>query len=119
MFPLQLLEADYLDRMVGMDYPGMENSNSDRLAEILSTTYTIAGVSRANGGLQTYRFANGSAQVRAAVLRRGGHTDIRLFGLPQPMNKVNAIKWLEEKGYSAILPEDRGAILDKIRQGNW
>jgi hypothetical protein len=66
--------------------------------------FTIAGTSVLNGVL-TFRFATGTAKIRAAVLKRGGHTDINLIDLPQPMTKVNAVAFLETQGVTAILPK--------------
>lgn len=59
-------------------------------------TFTIVGVSTL-GRVTKTRFANGSVQSRAKVLTRNGHTDVRLFELPQAMSKDDARAWLEQK----------------------
>jgi len=59
-------------------------------------TFTIAGVSTQHGKTK-HRFANGSLANRAKVLARGGHTDIKLYDLPNPMTKDEARAWLEQK----------------------
>lgn len=67
-------------------------------------TYEIAGTSF-NKHVMTFRFADGKPSVRAGVLRRCGHTDIEFHVLPQPMTKVQAMRWLTANGHA------RGAIL--------
>lgn len=66
-------------------------------------TFTIAGVSTQHGKTK-HRFANGSLENRAKVLARGGHTDIKLYDLPNPMTKDEARVWLEQKFGAMIAP---------------
>jgi len=65
--------------------------------------FEIVGVSRANGVL-TFRVCNGNAKVRAAVLRRAGHTDISFEKLPQPMTRAEAVEHMRNKGIEALVP---------------
>lgn len=69
----------------------------------MSKLFTVAGTSRHNKIL-TYRFATGSAKVRAGVLRRNDHEEIQLLDLPEPMGKDDAIAWLNAQGIDAKLP---------------
>ena len=68
-----------------------------------SKTFTIAGVSTQHGKTK-HRFANGSKENRAKVLERGGHTDIKLYDLPNPMTKDEARAWLEQKFGAVVVP---------------
>jgi hypothetical protein len=56
-----------------------------------SETYTIVGVSTIPAGLVKFRVANGSAEARAKVLTRGGHTNVDLITLDSPMSKEAAV----------------------------
>lgn len=69
----------------------------------MSKLFTVAGTSRYNGTL-TYRFATGSAKARTGVLRRNDHEEIQLLDLPEPMDKDEAIAWLNSQGIDARLP---------------
>ena len=68
--------------------------------------FTIAGTSTLNGA-NTYRFATGKANVRAAKLKRHGHTDVDLVQLPNEMTKTDAIAYLVTLGRDAVLPTNR------------
>jgi hypothetical protein len=57
-------------------------------------TFTVAGTSIKNGTL-TNRFANGTAAARRSVLEKDNHSEIKLFDLPNPMTKEDAIAWLK------------------------
>lgn len=82
----------------------------------MSKTYTIAGTSVLRG-VRTYRFANGSAKVRAGVLKRNDHTEIELLDLPEPMEKTAAIQWLNAQGIDGTLPATgRGAAITPEEQ---
>ena len=69
-------------------------------------TWTVVGTS-VQRGEKTLRFANGAAADRYKVLDKAGCTEIRLFDLPSPMTKEQAVAWLEAQGETAIpvLPE--------------
>jgi hypothetical protein len=60
-------------------------------------TYTVAGTSIKKGE-KKLRLANGTAAAREAVLIKDGHTEVRLFDLPQPMSADAAARWLEAQG---------------------
>lgn len=66
-------------------------------------TYTIAGTSIINNK-RTYRFSNGKMNLRRNMLRHFGHRAIKLMELPEPMDKVHAIAWLNKQGIKASLP---------------
>jgi len=51
-------------------------------------TFTVAGVSKHKGEYKV-RFANDVMRVK--VLSKGGHEDIRLVELDEPMTKLNAV----------------------------
>lgn len=62
--------------------------------------FTVAGTSTLNG-VTKYRFAN--SLQREAVLRKGGHTDIKLVELPRAMNKQDAVTFLStQKGFDKV-----------------
>jgi hypothetical protein len=58
------------------------------------TVYAVAGTSITAEGLKTFRFSNGPIKQRAYMLRHGGHTNIKLFELPKPMDQLHAIAWV-------------------------
>lgn len=64
-------------------------------------TWTVVGTS-VQRGEKTLRFANGAAADRYKVLDKAGCTEIRLFDLPSPMTKEQAVAWLEAQGETAI-----------------
>lgn len=67
-------------------------------------TYTMAGITTQNG--QTiYRFGTGDFNIRLSVFERSGCTDIKFFELPNAMTKDEAVKWLNEHGYFAVMPK--------------
>jgi hypothetical protein len=69
----------------------------------MAKLFTIAGTSVLNG-VRTYRFASGNVKTRIGVLRRNEHTDIQLLELPNPMEKSDAIQWLNSQGIDATVP---------------
>ena len=60
-------------------------------------TFTVVGTSIKKGE-KTLRFANGTAEAREKVLLKDNHSEVRLFDLPKPMPKEDAVKWLEAQG---------------------
>lgn len=66
-------------------------------------TYTIAGTTIFNNK-RTFRFANGKLNLRANMLKHTGHRAIKLMLLPEPMDKVHAIAWLQKQGVTATVP---------------
>jgi hypothetical protein len=65
--------------------------------------YTIAGTSIFNNK-RTFRFANGKLNLRRNMLKHTGHRAIKLVELPEPMDKVHAIAFLQKQGINATLP---------------
>lgn len=62
--------------------------------------FTVAGTSNLNGVVK-YRFATSLA--REGVLRKCGHTDIKLVELPNAMTKEEAVAFLSAKGDGAVV----------------
>lgn len=60
-------------------------------------TWTVVGTS-VQRGEKTLRLANGLAADRHKVLEKAGCTEIRLFDLPRPMRREEAVAWLEAQG---------------------
>jgi len=56
--------------------------------------FAVAGVSRCEKGNYRVRVANDFAG-RIKILVRGGHTDVELRELPEPMTKGEAVTWLK------------------------
>lgn len=70
----------------------------------IEKTFTIGGTSNLNG-LTTWRVANGSIGKRTSVLKFHGHTEIKLFELPQPMTRADAAKFMKGcLGVQASMP---------------
>ena len=67
----------------------------------MSKTFTVAGVSTLEGEVKL-RVANGSAKARAAILTRGGHTDVDLIDLPKAMTKEEAAAFVAQAMGKAI-----------------
>lgn len=67
----------------------------------MSGTYTIAGYSTKNG-VRKFRVANGSVSIRAAVLRRDGHTEIKLVDLPNAMTREQAEQHVKSANTAAV-----------------
>jgi hypothetical protein len=55
--------------------------------------FTVAGTSLKDGKVK-FRFSN-DIETRIPMLQRTGHTDIKLVELPEPMNKQDAIAFVE------------------------
>ena len=77
--------------------------------------YTVVGTSTFNGQSKV-RFTN-DVGVRIKTLVKGGHTNVELIELPQPMTKLEAVQWLLDNrqsnlDYAAIefKAEDLGLI---------
>ena len=70
-----------------------------------SKMFTIAGTSDLNG-IKTFRFATGTIAKRKWVLEHNGHTKVALVELPNEMDKLGAIAWLQAQGIGngAVLP---------------
>jgi hypothetical protein len=70
--------------------------------------FAVAGVSRCEKGNYRVRVANDFAG-RIKILVRGGHTDVELRELPEPMTKGEAGAWLKASELYAK-PEFAAAI---------
>lgn len=70
--------------------------------------FAVAGVSRCEKGNYRVRVANDFAG-RIKILVRGGHTDVELRELPNPMTKGQAVIWLKHSELYAK-PEFAAAI---------
>jgi hypothetical protein len=70
--------------------------------------FAVAGVSRCEKGNYRVRVANDFAG-RIKILVRGGHTDVELRELPEPMTKGEAVTWLKASELYAK-PEFAAAI---------
>jgi len=70
--------------------------------------FAVAGVSRCEKGNYRVRVANDFAG-RIKILVRGGHTDVELRELPEPMTKGEAAAWLKASELYAK-PEFAAAI---------
>jgi hypothetical protein len=70
--------------------------------------FAVAGVSRCEKGNYRVRVANDFAG-RIKILVRGGHTDVELRELPEPMTKGEVATWLKSSELYAK-PEFAAAI---------
>ena len=57
--------------------------------------YTVAGTAEQHG-MTKERFANDFVS-RIKILDKNGCTNIQLFELPEPMTKLDALRWLKEQ----------------------
>jgi hypothetical protein len=77
--------------------------------------FTVAGTATQHG-LTKVRFAN-DLVARVKILDKNGCTDINLVELPQPMTKIQALRYLKEQNFDG----DAGYAVDaklaeKIRE---
>jgi hypothetical protein len=63
----------------------------------MDKTWTVVGTS-VKRGEKKLRLANGTAEARQRVLEKDGHTEVRLFDLPNAMTEADARAWLEAQG---------------------
>lgn len=68
--------------------------------------YTVAGTAEQHG-MTKVRFANDFVS-RIKILDKNGCTNIQLFELPEPMTKLDALRWLKEQDLSG----DAGYAVD-------
>jgi hypothetical protein len=68
--------------------------------------FTVAGTSNLKGEVKV-RFANDLVS-RIKALHRGGHTDVNLMELPNPMTKLEALQYLQSVG---ITDGDAGFVV--------
>ena len=76
-------------------------------------TFTVAGVSTLNG-VTKYRVAN--SLKRDAVLRKSGHTDIKLIELPNAMTKEDAFAYIAaHTDFATAKPTAKGGVEPKAK----
>lgn len=76
-------------------------------------TFTVAGVSTLNGVVK-YRVAN--SVKRDAILKKSGHTDIKLIELPNPMTKEDAFAYIaQHPDFASVKPTAKGGITPKAK----
>lgn len=74
--------------------------------------FTVAGTATHNG-VTKVRFAN-DLVARIKILNKAGATNINLIELPEPMTKLQALKYLSEQG---ITEGDAGyAVANKLAE---
>ena len=78
--------------------------------------FSVAGVSTLNGVVK-YRVAN--SLKRDAILRKSGHTDIKLIELPNPMTKEDAFAFIAAHAdFQAVKPTAKGGVAPKVKAEN-
>lgn len=60
--------------------------------------FTVVGTSTLDGKTKV-RFANDVMRIK--VLAKNGHTNVNLIELPQPLNKVDAVRYMQAQNYGA------------------
>jgi len=79
----------------------------------MSKTFTHVGYSKLNGQYKA-RFANDALRVK--VLEKGGHEDVQIEALLEPMTKEDAVAYLVKIDFAKGNPEAQAALeaeLDK------
>lgn len=81
--------------------------------------FTIAGVSTSNGQTKV-RFANDMV-TRIKTLVKGGHTNVELLELPEPMTKPQAVTFLKTTHLygNSLYAEAIQNADDKYNSGNY
>ena len=75
--------------------------------------FSVAGVSTLNGVVK-YRVAN--SLKREAILRKSGHTDIKLIDLPNPMSKEDAFTFIAcHADFQTVRPTAKGGVSPKAK----
>jgi hypothetical protein len=79
----------------------------------MSKLFTVAGVSTLNGTVK-YRVAN--SLKREAILRKSGHTAIKLIELPQAMSKEDAFAFIASHAdFAGAKPTAKGGVAPKAK----
>ena len=77
----------------------------------MSKSFTVAGVSTLNGVVK-YRVAN--SLKRDAVLKKSGHTNIKLIELPNAMSKEDAFAFIaQHPDFASAKPTAKGGVAVK------
>lgn len=66
-------------------------------------SFTVGGVTVSPNGGRKIRVANGNPNVRIAIFKRGGHSNIHFFNLPHPMTKEEAVAYVNS--LDGVYPE--------------
>jgi hypothetical protein len=75
--------------------------------------FSVAGVSKLNGVVK-YRVAN--SLKREAILKKSGHTDIKLIELPNPMTKEDAFAFIAcHADFQTVKPSAKGGVSPKAK----
>jgi hypothetical protein len=75
--------------------------------------FSVAGVSTLNGVVK-YRVAN--SLKREAILKKSGHTDIKLIELPNTMSKEDAFAFIAAHAdFQTVKPTAKGGISPKAK----
>ena len=75
--------------------------------------FSVAGVSTLNGVVK-YRVAN--SLKREAILRKSGHTAIKLIELPKSMSKEDAFAFIAAHAdFQAVKPSAKGGVAPKAK----
>jgi hypothetical protein len=78
-------------------------NKEDNMTEKL---FTVTGFSTKDGKIKA-RFATDMTRIKTLI--KTGHTDIQLYDLPKPANKLESLKYLHEKN----IPGDAGVSIAK------
>jgi hypothetical protein len=79
----------------------------------MNKQFTVAGVSTLNGVVK-YRVAN--SLKREAILKKSGHTDIKLIELPNPMSKEDAFAFIAAHAdFQTVKPSAKGGVAPKVK----
>jgi hypothetical protein len=75
--------------------------------------FSVAGVSTLNGVVK-YRVAN--SLKREAILKKSGHTAIKLIELPNPMSKEDAFAFIASHAdFQTVKPAVTGGVTAKAK----
>lgn len=75
--------------------------------------FTVAGISTLNSVVK-YRVAN--TLKREAILKKSGHTNIKLIELPQAMSKEDAFAFIAaHSDFQAVKPSAKGGVAPKAK----
>jgi len=75
--------------------------------------FSVAGVSTLNGVVK-YRVAN--SLKREAILKKSGHTAIKLIELPNPMSKEDAFAFIASHAdFQTVKPAVTGGVAAKTK----
>ncbi|NDB65134.1 MAG: hypothetical protein EB168_05625 [Euryarchaeota archaeon] len=76
--------------------------------------FNVVGTSTFKG-MYKVRFATDMV-TRFKTLHKGGHQDIEMFELPEPMNKADATQWLKDNKYDSLCQDAQYAIDSRVEE---